>query len=114
MPVNLAPPNPEDLLPVRGVALGVAEAGVRKAERKDLLVMRLAEGASVAGVYTQNRFCAAPVIVCKEHLALAKTARALLVNTGNANAGTGEDGLARARLACAQLAATLGRARSPP
>ncbi len=70
MPVNLAPPKPEDLLPVRGVALGVAEAGVRKAERKDLLVMRLAAGASVAGVFTQNRFCAAPVLVCKEHLAL--------------------------------------------
>ncbi|MDP2639517.1 MAG: bifunctional glutamate N-acetyltransferase/amino-acid acetyltransferase ArgJ [Betaproteobacteria bacterium] len=108
MPVNLVAPKPEDLLPVSGVALGVAEAGVRKAGRKDLLVMRLAEGASVAGVYTQNRFCAAPVIVCKEHLALAKTARALLVNTGNANAGTGEDGLARARLACAGLAAALG------
>lgn len=107
MPVNLAPPKPEDLLPVRGMALGVAEAGVRKAQRKDLLVMRLAEGASVAGVFTQNRFCAAPVIVCKEHLALAKPVRALLVNTGNANAGTGEDGLARARLACAELAAAL-------
>src|SRR3990172_2450063 len=108
MPVNLAPPNHEDLLPVGGVALGVAEAGVRKAERKDLLVMRLAEGASVAGVYTQNRFCAAPVIVCKEHLALAKTARALVVNTGNANAGTGDDGLARARKACAELSLLLG------
>ena len=108
MPVNLAPPNPEDLLPVRGVALGAAEAGVRKAGRKDLLVMRLAEGASVAGVFTQNRFCAAPVILCREHLALAQPVRALLVNTGNANAGTGEDGLARARLACAGLAAALG------
>ena len=107
MPVNLAPPKPEDLLPVTGMALGVAEAGVRKAKRKDLLVMRLAEGASVAGVFTQNRFCAAPVIVCKEHLALTKPVRALLVNTGNANAGTGEDGLARARLACAELAAAL-------
>ena len=107
MPVNLAPPKPEDLLPVRGLALGVAEAGVRKAKRKDLLVMRLADGASVAGVFTQNRFCAAPVIVCKENLAQAKPVRALLVNTGNANAGTGEDGLARARLACAELAAAL-------
>jgi glutamate N-acetyltransferase/amino-acid N-acetyltransferase len=108
MPVNLAPPKPEDLLPVRGVALGVAEAGVRKAERKDLLVMRLAEGASVAGVFTQNRFCAAPVLVCKENLALARPVRALLVNTGNANAGTGADGLARARRTCAELAAALG------
>ncbi len=109
MPVNLAAPKPEDLLPVRGVALGVAEAGVRKAQRKDLLVMRLAEGASVvAGVFTQNRFCAAPVIVCKENLARAKPVRALLVNTGNANAGTGDDGLARARQACAELALVLG------
>ena len=104
MPVNLAPPTPEDLLPVKGLMLGVAEAGVRKAERKDLLVMRLAAGASVAGVFTQNRFCAAPVILCREHLARAKPVRALLVNTGNANAGTGDDGLARARRACAELA----------
>ena len=107
MAVNLSPPRPEDLLPVTGVALGVAEAGVRKANRKDLLVMRLAEGASVAGVFTQNRFCAAPVIVCREHLALARPVRALLVNTGNANAGTGDDGLARARLTCSELAAAL-------
>jgi glutamate N-acetyltransferase/amino-acid N-acetyltransferase len=108
MPVNLAPPRPEDLLPVRGVALGVTEAGVRKAERRDLLVVRLAEGASVAGVFTQNRFCAAPVLVCKEHLALEAPVRALLVNTGNANAGTGADGLLRARRTCTELAAALG------
>jgi glutamate N-acetyltransferase/amino-acid N-acetyltransferase len=107
MPVNLAPPTPEDQLPVKGLMLGVAEAGVRKAERKDLLVMRLAAGASVAGVFTQNRFCAAPVILCREHLARAKPVRALLVNTGNANAGTGDDGLARARRACAELAQLL-------
>ena len=107
MPVNLLPPKPEDLLPVKGVALGVAEAGVRKANRKDLLVMRLAEGASVAGVFTQNRFCAAPVIVCKEHLSLARPVRALVVNTGNANAGTGDDGLARSRKSCAALATLL-------
>jgi glutamate N-acetyltransferase/amino-acid N-acetyltransferase len=107
MPVNLAPPRPEDLLPVKGLMLGVAEAGVRKAERKDLLVMRLAAGASVAGVFTQNRFCAAPVILCWEHRARAKPVRALLVNTGNANAGTGDDGLARARRACAELAQLL-------
>ncbi len=108
MSVNLAPPKPEDLLPVKGVTLGVAEAGVRKANRKDLLVMRLAEGASVAGVFTQNRFCAAPVIICKEHLSLARPVRALVVNTGNANAGTGDDGLARARQACAELSLLLG------
>ena len=108
MPVNLVPPKPEDLLPVNGVALGIAEAGVRKAGRKDLLVMRLAEGASVAGVFTQNRFCAAPVTLCKEHLASKQPMRALLVNTGNANAGTGDDGVARARRSCAELAAALG------
>ena len=108
MPVNLAPPNPEDLLPVRGLMLGVAEAGVRKAQRKDLLVMRLAEGAVVAGVFTQNRFCAAPVILCREHLALDRPLRALVVNTGNANAGTGDDGRARARQTCAELALRLG------
>jgi len=108
MPVNLVPPKPEDLLPVKGVALGVAEAGVRKADRKDLLVLRLAEGTTVAGVFTQNRFCAAPVIVCKEHLALSRPPRALLVNTGNANAGTGADGLVRARKTCAELAGLLG------
>ena len=108
MPVNLAPPRPEDLLPVNGVMLGVAEAGVRKAGRKDLLVMRLAEGASVAGVFTQNHFCAAPVILCREHLALDQPVRALVVNTGNANAGTGGDGLARSRKTCAELAVLLG------
>jgi len=107
MAVNLVPPGAEDLLPVKGVALGVAEAGVRKANRKDLLVMRLAEGASVAGVFTQNRFCAAPVIVCQEHLSRARPVRALVVNTGNANAGTGDDGLARSRKSCAALAALL-------
>jgi glutamate N-acetyltransferase / amino-acid N-acetyltransferase len=107
MPVNLLPPRVEDLQPVEGVTLGVAEAGVRKANRRDLLVLRLAEGAAVAGVFTQNRFSAAPVIVCKQHLSLAPV-RALVVNTGNANAGTGEDGLARARRTCAELAALLG------
>ena len=107
MPVNLVPPNPEDLLPVKGVMLGVAEAGVRKANRKDLLVMRLAEGASVAAVFTRNRFCAAPVILCREHLTLARPMRALMVNTGNANAGTGDDGLARARKTCAELSLLL-------
>ena len=108
MPVNLSAPNPAELLPVKGVMLGVAEAGVRKADRKDLVVMQLAEGTTVAGVFTQNRFCAAPVILCREHLALARPLRALVVNTGNANAGTGEDGLVRARQSCAELAVLLG------
>ena len=107
MPVNLASSRPEDLLPVKGLALGAAEAGVRKPDRKDLLVMRLADGATVAGVFTQNRFCAAPVILCREYLAHERPLRALMVNTGNANAGTGEDGLARARQTCAVLARLL-------
>ena len=108
MPVNLQAPNPADLFAVRGVRIGVAEAGVRKANRKDLTVLLLDDGASVAGVFTQNRFCAAPVQVCREHLAAGSSIRAMLVNTGNANAGTGADGLARARATCDALAAQLG------
>jgi glutamate N-acetyltransferase/amino-acid N-acetyltransferase len=108
MPVNLAAPNPQDLHAVPGVRLGIAMAGVRKANRKDLLVMSLAEGSEVAGVFTTNRFCAAPVQLCQRHLALGRGIRALLVNTGNANAGTGADGLVRAERTCASLASRLG------
>ncbi|MHB1590711.1 MAG: bifunctional glutamate N-acetyltransferase/amino-acid acetyltransferase ArgJ [Sulfuricella sp.] len=108
MPVNLAPPNPDQLLSVKGLTLGIAEAGIKKANRKDLLVMRLGERAQVAGVFTQNRFCAAPVTLCKEHLAAGKSIRALVVNTGNANAGTGAEGLDRARRTCAEVAKLLG------
>jgi glutamate N-acetyltransferase/amino-acid N-acetyltransferase len=108
MPVNLTAPDPASLLPVKGVELGYAQAHIRKPNRKDLLVMRLAPGSKVAGVFTQNRFCAAPVLVCKEHLAAGNGIRALLVNTGNANAGTGEDGLMRARRSCEALAGLLG------
>ncbi|MDB5812430.1 MAG: arginine biosynthesis bifunctional protein ArgJ [Betaproteobacteria bacterium] len=111
MSVNLTAPAPESLLPVAGVKLGIAEANIRKAGRKDLLVITLASGAAVAGVFTQNRFCAAPVVVTREHLAAldpAKSIRALVVNTGNANAGTGEEGLAHARRTCADLAGLLG------
>ena len=108
MAVNLSPPKAEELLAIAGLKLGVAEAGVRKAGRKELLVMRLPEGASVAGVFTQNRYCAAPVALCREHLARGQAGRALLVNTGNANAGTGEDGLERARRCCAEVARSLG------
>jgi glutamate N-acetyltransferase/amino-acid N-acetyltransferase len=108
MPVNLTAPDPAGLLPVRGVELGFAEAHIRKPNRKDLLVMRLAPGSRVAGVFTQNRFCAAPVLVCKEHLAASAGIRALVVNTGNANAGTGEDGLMRARRTCEAVAGLLG------
>ena len=107
MPVHLSAPNPADLYPVAGVRIGVAEAGVRKAHRKDLTVFLLDEGSAVAGVFTQNRFCAAPVQVCREHLAGGQAIRALVVNTGNANAGTGAEGLARARATCAALARQL-------
>lgn len=108
MPVNLSAPNPADLHPVAGVELGITMAGVRKANRRDLLVVKIAPGASVAGVFTQNRFCAAPVQVCREHLGGEQGIRAIVVNTGNANAGTGADGLARARSTCAALASLLG------
>ena len=106
MAVNLAAPKAQDLHAVRGLRIGVAEAGIRKANRKDLTVMLLDEGASVGGVFTQNRFCAAPVQVCREHLQRGAI-RALVINTGNANAGTGEDGLKRARRMCEALAAQL-------
>ncbi len=110
MPVHLSAPVPSDLHPVAGVRIGVAEAGVRKAHRKDLTVFLLDEGATVGGVFTQNRFCAAPVQVCREFLALhqGQGIRAMVVNTGNANAGTGQDGLQRARATCDALAAQLG------
>jgi glutamate N-acetyltransferase / amino-acid N-acetyltransferase len=108
MAVGLKAPRAEDLSPVDGVELGWAEAGIRKAGRKDLLVIRIAPGASVAGVFTQNRFCAAPVLVCREHLAVADEIRALVINTGNANAGTGDGGLQHARQTCAALSKLLG------
>jgi glutamate N-acetyltransferase/amino-acid N-acetyltransferase len=108
MPVNLSAPDPASLHPIDGVELGVAMAGVRKANRRDLLVMKLAEGSSVAGVFTQNRFRAAPVQVCREHLAAGGKIRAIVVNTGNANAGTGADGLERAKRTCAAVASSLG------
>ncbi len=108
MPVNLKSPAPQDLLPVRGVKLGFAEAHIRKPNRKDLLVMQFAPDSKVAGVFTQNRFCAAPVVLCKEHLAAGAGIVGLVVNTGNANAGTGEDGMLRARRTCEALAGLLG------
>ena len=108
MPVNLIAPVAAELLPVAGVSLGIAEAGIKRAGRKDLLVIKLDDGAAVAGVFTTNRFCAAPVTVAKEHLAAGKGVRALVVNTGNANAGTGEQGMQSARRTCAELAQHLG------
>lgn len=103
MPVNLQAPNPADLFPVPGVKLGIAMAGVRKANRRDLTVITVAEGSQVAGVFTTNRFCAAPVQLCQKHLAANVGTRALVINTGNANAGTGEDGLVRAFSTCVAL-----------
>ena len=108
MAVNLFPPKPEQLFPIAGLRIGITEAGIRKANRKDLTVVLMDAGASVAGVFTQNRFCAAPVQICREHLAGAEGIRAMLINTGNANAGTGEDGRARALQTCAALAGKLG------
>ena len=105
MAVNLSPPDPAALHAVPGVELGVAMAGVRKPGRKDLLVMRLAPGSAVAGVFTQNRFCAAPVVLCRKNI--RNDVRALVVNTGNANAGTGADGMRRATQVCEALAGHL-------
>ena len=105
MAVNLPAPDPAQLHTVAGLELGVARAGIRKPDRKDLLVMRLAPGTAVAGVFTRNRFCAAPVVLAKAHLRHA--VRVLVVNTGNANAGTGRDGLARALAVCKAAAAGL-------
>ena len=108
MPVNLQSPTPVSLLPVKGMLLGTAEANIKKPDRKDLLVMQVSPQSTVAGVFTQNRFCAAPVMVALEHLAAGKGVRALVVNTGNANAGTGESGLAAARTTCSEVAKLLG------
>ena len=112
MAVNSPLPVAADLKPVAGIELGYAEAGIKKPNRKDVLVMKLAEGATVAGVFTKNRFCAAPVQICKTNLAAVKAGgkpiRALVVNTGNANAGTGEPGLQKAHETCAEVARLLG------
>ncbi len=111
MPVNLLATPAADLYPVPGVRWGIAEAGIRKVGRKDLAVMLLDEGASVGAVFTQNRFCAAPVQICRTHLAHSAhqgaPIRAMLINTGNANAGTGADGLSRAQATCVALADAL-------
>ncbi|KQQ91764.1 bifunctional glutamate N-acetyltransferase/amino-acid acetyltransferase ArgJ [Massilia sp. Leaf139] len=112
MAVNSPLPVAADLKPVAGIEIGFAQAGIKKPNRKDVLVMRLADGATVSGVFTLNRFCAAPVQVSKANLAAVqnggKPIRALVVNTGNANAGTGEPGLANAQATCAEVAKLLG------
>jgi len=110
MPVNLTAPDPLLLFPVPGLRIGVAEAGIRKANRKDLTVVLIDEGAAVGAVFTQNRFCAAPVQVCRNHLAAGFGIRAMLINTGNANAGTGQDGLMRTHQSCVALARHLNLA----
>src|SRR5574343_1142551 len=112
MAVNWTAPEAASILPVPGVRIGVTEAGVRKANRKDLTVFLLDDGAAVAGVFTQNRYCAAPVQICREHLAMGTGIRAMVINTGNANAGTGEPGLVNSRATCSGLAKALGIAPS--
>lgn len=107
MPVNLPPPVASDLLPIKGVLLGTAEAHIKKPNRKDLLLIKLNSQATVAGVFTKNKFFAAPVIVAQEHLATHTGVCALIINTGNANAGTGESGMITARATCAEVAALL-------
>ena len=107
MAVNLVTPDPADLNAVQGVRLGVAEAGIRKANRRDLTVIELAAASRVAGVFTRNRFCAAPVQLCKAHIP-GGAIRALVINTGVANAGTGEPGLANAQATCAAVAQQMG------
>lgn len=107
MAVNLEPPSAGQIYPVAGVALGVAATGIRRADRTDLVLIRLSEGTRVGGLFTRNRFCAAPVVVARQHLEHRDDIRALVINTGNANAGTGERGFADARRTCAEAAQLL-------
>ena len=108
MPVNYTPPTPDSLLPVPGVALGAVAARIKNWDRDDVLLVACDPGTAAAGVFTRNRFCAAPVIVCRRHLAESGRMRALVVNAGNANAGTGERGIADARTTAAAAASMLG------
>jgi len=107
MPVRYTPPRPEDLLPVPGARLGTAAARLKNWSRDDVLLVELDDGTVAAGVFTQNRFCAAPVTVCRRHLAGSGRIRALLVNAGNANAGTGDNGIANAESTCDAVARAL-------
>ncbi|MEF8710762.1 MAG: bifunctional glutamate N-acetyltransferase/amino-acid acetyltransferase ArgJ [Candidatus Accumulibacter propinquus] len=108
MPVNYSTPSPAALFPVAGVRLGVAEAAIRKPGRLDLTVLELSAGTRVAGVFTANRFCAAPVQICRRHLELGSDIRALVINTGVANAGTGDAGWHAAVDSCTALGQLLG------
>ena len=103
MPVNFSTPASEALFPVAGVRLGLAEAGIRKIDRRDLTLLALDSGCTVAGVFTNNRFCAAPVQLCRRHLDSGSEIRALVINTGIANAGTGERGMQAAQETCTAL-----------
>jgi len=100
MPVNLKALTIDSIFPIKGISLGIAKAHIKKPNRKDLLLVTIAEGSKVSGVFTQNAFCAAPVLLCKEHLKNTSGIRALIVNTGCANAGTGEDGILKAKETC--------------
>ena len=93
MPVNLKPLTIDSILPIKGISLGTAKTHIKKPNRKDLLLVSIVEGSKVSGVFTQNAFCAAPVLLCKEHLKNVSGIRALIINTGCANAGTGEEGI---------------------
>jgi glutamate N-acetyltransferase/amino-acid N-acetyltransferase len=112
MPVRYTPPSPESLLPVQGIALGPAAARIKNWQRDDVLLVTCAPGTVAAGVFTQNRFAAAPVILCREHLAYqhrtGASLRALVINAGNANAGTGQPGLKAARSTCAAVGELIG------
>jgi len=108
MPVRYTPPTPDQLLPVPGVTLGTAAAKIKNWERDDVLLAVFEPGTAAAGVFTRNRFCAAPVIVCRRHLELGTDIRALVVNAGNANAGTGAAGISAAETTCAAVASMLG------
>ena len=108
MPVNYTPPTPDALLPVPGIALGTTASRIKSWDRDDVLLVVAEPGTVASGVFTRNRFCAAPVTVCREHLAAERERglgfRALVVNAGNANAGTGDNGLAAAKATCAAVA----------
>jgi glutamate N-acetyltransferase/amino-acid N-acetyltransferase len=112
MPVNYHPPTPEQLLPVAGVTLGTAAGRIKNWSRDDVILVSLDQGSRAAGVFTRNRFCAAPVIVCREHLANGQITRALLINAGNANAGTGQGGVDDARACLSRPASSWSACRS--
>jgi glutamate N-acetyltransferase/amino-acid N-acetyltransferase len=107
MPVNYSTPSADQLFSVPGVRLGVAQAEIRKKNRYDLTLVALDAGCTVSGVFTQNRFCAAPVQLCRQHLAAGQGIRAMVINTGIANAGTGEPGRQAAWASCEAVAAAL-------